>query len=322
MALPDIPRRAAKEKDDEKYDSTTPSPVPSSTAAIFTPTTIISTVVLTTLLLSAQRIYSTRLLRIPNTAHLQATYLQSRPTRSIFGLVTSVGDADNFRVYHTPGGMLLGWHWLRSTPDNRKALTGQTLHIRIAGIDAPELAHFGKPAQPFADKAMQWLTKTVMDKRVRVYTLRRDQYERVVATAFMRRDVWGVLVAAASRIPGFTRDKTTGPLFRRDIGLEMIRAGWATVYEAKYGAEFGQPGMETVYREAERKAKLEGRGMWQALYGGVDASRTWDWLFSWLPWRPKRQKKIVELESPRAFKTRMAKLDESTKTKPSIPSKK
>ena len=29
----------------------------------------------------------------------------------------SVGDADNFRVYHTPS---VGWHWLRSVPDTSK----------------------------------------------------------------------------------------------------------------------------------------------------------------------------------------------------------
>lgn len=69
----------------------------------------------------------------------------------------SVGDADNFRLYHTPG---IGWNWplkFRRIPSTSKGerlyltedfrlfnlcvadLKDQTLHIRIAGVDAPEV---------------------------------------------------------------------------------------------------------------------------------------------------------------------------------------
>lgn len=37
----------------------------------------------------------------------------------IRGRVTSVGDSDNFRLYHTPG---FGWGWLRKVPTTRKGL--------------------------------------------------------------------------------------------------------------------------------------------------------------------------------------------------------
>lgn len=50
-------------------------------------------------------------------------------------------------------------------------------------------------------------------------------------------------------------------LLRRDIGLQMLRAGFATVYEAKTGAEFGE-GLEPKYRKAEQRAKLKRKGMW------------------------------------------------------------
>ena len=49
-------------------------------------------------------------------------------------------------------------------------------------------------------------------------------------------------------------------LRRRDVGLQMIRAGLATVYEAKSGAEFGK--VEAKYREAEKWAKMKKKGMW------------------------------------------------------------
>jgi endonuclease YncB( thermonuclease family) len=67
---------------------------------------------------------------------------------------------------------------------------------------------------------------------------KRDQYTRVVSTIYVRR--W---------------------LLRRDVGLEMIKSGLATIYEAKTGAEFG--GKESIYREAERIAKKKRRGIWK-----------------------------------------------------------
>lgn len=50
-------------------------------------------------------------------------------------------------------------------------------------------------------------------------------------------------------------------LLRRDVGLQMLRAGLATVYEAKTGAEFGE-GLEVKYRRAEWWAKTKRKGMW------------------------------------------------------------
>lgn len=73
---------------------------------------------------------------------------------------------------------------------------------------------------------------------MRAYVYKRDQYDRVVATAY----VWKGLL-------------------RRDVGLQMLRAGLATVYEAKSGAEFGV-GLEEKYRKAEWWAKLRRKGMW------------------------------------------------------------
>ena len=129
------------------------------------------------------------------------------------------------------------------------------IHIRLAGIDAPELAHFGRPSQPFSQEALDWLTDYIMHRRIRAYIYKKDQYDRAVATVFVRRG-----------------------LLRRDVGLQMLRTGLATVYEAKSGAEFGE--LEEEYRRAEDWAKARKRGMW----GG----------------------KSGKFESPRDYKTRMA----------------
>jgi endonuclease YncB( thermonuclease family) len=72
---------------------------------------------------------------------------------------------------------------------------------------------------------------------VRARIFKRDQYDRVVAQVFVRR--W---------------------LVRKDVGLEMLRAGFATVYEAKSGSEYGD--FEQKYRDAEGKAKANNVGMW------------------------------------------------------------
>ena len=52
-----------------------------------------------------------------------------------------------------------------------------------------------------------------------------------------------------------------GLLPSRDVGLEMLRAGLATTYEARTGVEWG--GREAQYRDAEEKARAARRGIWR-----------------------------------------------------------
>lgn len=126
------------------------------------------------------------------------------------------------------------------------------------------MAHFGKPAQPYSKDALDFLTDYVLGRRVRVRLWRKDQYGRVVGTAHVRKG-----------------------LFRRDVSLAMLKAGMATVYEAKFGSEFG--GQEQVYREAEEKAKKNRVGLWK------EERSVWDRLMG------KQEYK----ESPREYKNRM-----------------
>lgn len=100
---------------------------------------------------------------------------------------------------------------------------------------------------------MQWLSSYILNRNVRTFVYRRDQYDRIVGTVYIRK--W---------------------LIRRNVGLEMVKRGLATTYEAKTGAEFG--GLKDVYMKAEAKARRKRKGMW----GG----------------------KKSEFESPRDYKTR------------------
>lgn len=228
------------------------------------PKVLIFSAALTGTALALMRVYKIWLRRIPNTDHIKPGQFR---TRSVFGKVTSVGDGDNFRLFHTPGGRLAGWGWLpwRRVPTKREDLATKTIHVRIAGIDAPETAHFGRPAQPYGKEALDFLTSYILHRRVRAYIYRRDQYDRVVATVFVRK--LGL---------------------KRDVGLEMLNRGLATVYEGKFGAEFGQA--EQKYREAEARAKERKIGIWTE--PGI-----FDKLFG------KGKKQVYE--SPRQFKTRM-----------------
>lgn len=170
------------------------------------------------------------------------TYLDLTPSllsgkRQLTGKVTRVGDGDNFRFYHTPGGVFLGWGWLRHVPTSRAGLKDNTLMIRLCGVDAPERSHFGKPAQPFSEEALVWLQKYLVHRSVRITPFSIDQYKRVVARA----QVW----------------KWTG---KKDVSAEMLRNGLAVVYESKFEAQFGEN--ETWYRKLEAAAKRKKKGLW------------------------------------------------------------
>jgi len=158
--------------------------------------------------------------------------------------VTTVGDADNFRLYHTPG---IGWRWpikFRSIPSKTKELKDQTIHIRIAGVDAPEGAHFGRPAQPYAPEALAWLKNAIEGKTLYCRVIRRDQYSRIVAT--VEEKPWFLPGSIASG---------------KSLSLEMLKAGWVTTYE-QAGAEYGEWGKDEFLR-IEAEAKAARRGMWK-----------------------------------------------------------
>ncbi|KAF8917898.1 hypothetical protein CPB85DRAFT_1214547 [Mucidula mucida] len=188
-----------------------------------------------------RRLYTRYFRRVQNADHLTPAMFAQK--RWLKGVVTSVGDSDNFRLYHTPA---FGWRWplkVRRVPTITKDLQGQTIHVRIAGVDAPEAAHFGRPAQPYSEEALTWLRKKILGKTLYCQVIRRDQYSRVVA----------VVVSPPRILPGtFFSGK--------NLSLEMLKAGWVTTYE-QAGAEYGNWGKEE-YLRVEMEAKVARRGMW------------------------------------------------------------
>ncbi|EGV61649.1 putative endonuclease lcl3 [Yamadazyma tenuis] len=190
---------------------------------------------ITTSVIFGYRFYKRYLRRIRTYLDLTPDILDNHI--QLYGRVTRVGDGDNFRFYHTPGGVLAGWGWLRHVPTARSALKDETLMIRLSGIDAPERSHWGKPAQPLSEEALEWLKSYVNGRNVVITPYSIDQYKRVVARA----QVW----------------QWTG---RKDVSAQMIKEGLAVVYESKVGAEFGI--YEGWYRSLEAKAKKLKKGVW------------------------------------------------------------
>ncbi|KAI0041676.1 staphylococcal nuclease [Auriscalpium vulgare] len=180
--------------------------------------------------------------RIPNSGWVSPNMLKRR--RWIKGVVTSVGDADNFRLYHTPG---FGWRFplkFRRIPSTTKDLKDQTIHIRMAGVDAPEASHWGRPAQPYSQEALQWLKGQIEGKLVYCQLLKGDQYSRIVAMPYL----------APRILPGlFARGKC--------ISMEMLRAGWVEVYE-QAGAEYGDVS-KNEFMLVQAAAQASRSGMWK-----------------------------------------------------------
>lgn len=76
--------------------------------------------------LGALQLYANFLRRIPGAGYVRPDYFHKR---SIYGRVTSVGDGDNFHLFHTPGGRTVGWGWLRKVPEGRKDLKDRTVSV-------------------------------------------------------------------------------------------------------------------------------------------------------------------------------------------------
>ena len=101
-------------------------------------------VLATVTLLGAVSFYKSYLRRIPGTDHIRPSYFRRR---SLFGQVTSVGDGDNFHLFHTPGGRLAGWGWLRRVPTDRKELKGRTVSSDPACPDTSVDRDVGRPTR-------------------------------------------------------------------------------------------------------------------------------------------------------------------------------
>lgn len=245
---------------------------------ILHPKVLILSVILTGSILTTYTLFNRYLKQ-----YTKVTEIPSRVFKKeyLYGKVTSVGDGDNFHFFHTPGGYLGGWGWLRAAPElirlppteittrqkvkpeenftwlrsifskneknseyylnlhvpyrNKRNLP--TLSIRLCGVDAPERAHFGNPAQPFSEEALIWLRHTLLGKNIWIKPLSLDQYGRCIAKVqYWTWHGW------------------------ENVSLEMIKNGLGVVYEGNTGAEFD--GEKDLFKYHENVARKYKKGIW------------------------------------------------------------
>ncbi|KAK9237581.1 hypothetical protein V1525DRAFT_403592 [Lipomyces kononenkoae] len=267
------------ESSQERKPLTPPAP---QTIPLFSFETILGSCMLTGTVLLCCAFYSRYLRRFPTALSIpQSLYAQGR---TLSGRVVFVGDGDNFRLYHTPGGIFAGWDWLRRVPyehywypstsvmhrfresliaspgkptdlDRKtqqqsrwrllqkphtrpRKVSSETIHVRLCGIDAPECKSYGKSGQPFGPESRDWLRQYLLGRKVKIRLYSLDQYQRAVAMVTVRS--W------------------TG---RKDVSSEMLRAGWAIVYESKFQAAFGST--KEMYQREEQYARAHKNGMWK-----------------------------------------------------------
>ncbi|KAK9464542.1 hypothetical protein V1512DRAFT_268187 [Lipomyces arxii] len=242
----------------------------------FSRETMIESSLLTGGILLCMTVYMRCLRRIPTARDIPSSYYAQ--TKTIKGRAVFVGDGDNVRIFHTPGGVLAGWNWLRRVPfENHwrrsknnegiirrlvrswipsqskakarmrlrrdpkrgKKLSEETINVRLSGIDAPEGAHFGNKAQPFSSEAKSWLTDYVLGRNVKVTLYSLDQYQRAVGKI----TIW----------------KLFG---KKDVSLEMLKAGYAFLYEGTESPEASRS--QQKYTDQMIKAQKNKKGLWIA----------------------------------------------------------
>ena len=110
--------------------------------------------------------------------------------------------------------------------------------VRLGGIDAPERK------QPFGSAAKEVLSSVVFDRRVEARCWKRDRYGREICSVFVG---------------------------TRDVGLAMIRDGYAWHYKAFEQEQSADD--RAAYARTEADARSARRGLWR------DAAPVppWDW---------------------------------------------
>ena len=111
-------------------------------------------------------------------------------------------------------------------------------HVRYIGIDTPEAARNGHPAQRMADEATQLNRRLVEGRPVRIAldVRERDRYGRLLGYVYVRDEASGDEVF---------------------VNAELVKAGYAQVYTLPPDVRYSE-----LLLELERQAREQGRGLW------------------------------------------------------------
>ncbi len=137
--------------------------------------------------------------------------------------------------------------WARAARvvDGDTFVTARGEHVRLLGINAPEIAHGGEPGEPLGEMARAWLRKRIEGRLVELVfdVQRRDAYGRLLAQVFLRDGSW--------------------------INGELVERGLAHVYTFEPNHRFAARLL--ALEQTARKAR---RGIWRtSRFAVVDARR-------------------------------------------------
>jgi len=106
----------------------------------------------------------------------------------------------------------------------------KTITVRLSRIDAPEISHYGNPAQPFGKEAGDWLREVARGEPVTVQIDTVDKYGRSVGTVFMGNE---------------------------NLNAMMVEDGYAWVFDY-----FAQDEQGDELRKLETVARENHKGLW------------------------------------------------------------
>jgi endonuclease YncB( thermonuclease family) len=103
--------------------------------------------------------------------------------------------------------------------------------LRLAGIDAPEVASFGSQGQPFGKESRDYTASQLCGSLVRVVKIDTDMYGRTLAEVYRG---------------------------RTNLNMAIVKGGYAEAYRFN-----GKEVDKKAYKAAESKAKAGKLGIWQ-----------------------------------------------------------
>ncbi|CAB4254276.1 similar to Saccharomyces cerevisiae YGL085W LCL3 Putative protein of unknown function [Maudiozyma barnettii] len=245
---------------------------------------VVGSIILTSLLFGTKNGYSRFLKQYRDARDIPSRAFKRR---WLYGKVTAVGDGDNFRFYHTPGGILGGWGTFRRIPQLDKNTIGFTSKSTYNSRN-PTSSSFLNRLFIYRKKKVKDISKYYMSLEVPYKGKRNvptisvrlsgiDAPERAhfggetqpfgdEALNWLRYVILGKRIwIKPLSIDQYNRCVARAVYWNwysgwTDVSLQMLKEGLATVYEAKTGAQFD--GRESVYRLNEFISKSKSRGLW------------------------------------------------------------
>lgn len=152
---------------------------------------------------------------------------------SFIAMVEKVIDGDTYRVRHLPKGKYNKY---------QGKLTDHTIKVRIAAVDTPEIAKNGNKGQKFSEEAKQYAERKLLNQKVTIKILSKDQYGRVIGKVSYKNSYFFGIFSST-----------------RDISEDLLSKGFATVYR-QGGAQYD--GSIDHWNALEEQAKRKTRGIW------------------------------------------------------------